>query len=112
MHRNLWVRGAVDEATGIQSIAIKETKARCQTMLQSRVFVRVRDRVDWEVDVETWPGGEHTLRFHVVAGGGGHELHTRHQLAELLRRNPLGVGFGVIVIDIHHHAIRRHERCS
>ena len=112
MRRHHSVRRPVDEASCVQGIAIKETKARCQAMLQSRVFVRVRDRVDWEVDVETWPGGEHALRLHVVAGGGGHELHTRHQLAELLRRDPVGVGFCMVVIDIHHHAIRRHERCS
>ncbi|CRH92332.1 Uncharacterised protein [Chlamydia trachomatis] len=48
----------------------------------------------------------------MVTGGGGHELHPGHELAELLWCDPVGVCFGVIVVDIHDHAIRGDEGCA
>ena len=112
MHSDLWVGGAVDEPSCVQSVAVKEREPRREAMLQSCVFVCVAYFVDWEVDVETRPGGEHALRLHVITRGRGHELHTRHQLAELLGCDPVGLGFCMVVVDIHHHAVRGYEGCG
>ena len=100
---------AIDEPGRVHGVVIEEGILEHNLLFDTDILFRICTFPDWKIYMEPWPGGSAFFLFSMVPGKEEGHLHIRERQLHFGGRHPLRGFFCVVVVAVHHQAIRCKE---